>query len=244
MRIKILSLVAVVAALAVGVTTSNASFRSEVSVKATLAKAGAPAKVAMTIDNTDSAKVPERISSVVVTSKGVKFNSSAVKACTSKVPTNADGDNNAAEINPPCPAKSKVGKGSSILNTGTPGQPIPPDLGTLTSTINIYNYKKSGGEQAALLLEALSDIPVPNAHVYIRVGISNSGVATSLVPNTADLPPAVANFLRNPDLSYRTTSLAKVAYTITSPRPAKGKKPFMTLKSTKKMDFSVVLNRD
>lgn len=244
MRTKILSLVAVVAALAVGVSASSASFRSETSAKVTLAKAGAPATLVMKVDNTDTLKVPDRISSVVVTSKSAKFNSAAVPACTTAVPTNAAGTNNAAEINPKCPAKSKVGKGTWIANTGTPGQPIPADLGTLSGTTNIYNYKKAGGEQAALLMELMSDIPVPNAHQYIRVSISNSGVVTALVPNTADLPPAVANFLRNADLSYRTTSMAQVNYTINKLTPKKGKKPFFTMKNLKKIDFSVVLNRD
>lgn len=244
MRIKILSFAAVVAALAIGVTASNASFRSETSAKVTIAKAGAPAKVVMTIDNTDTTKVPERISSVVISSKVAKFNGSAVPACGTAVPTNAAGTNNAGKINPPCPAKSKVGKGTWVANTGTPGEPIPPDLGTLSGTMNVYNYKKAGGEQAALLMEVMSDIPVPNAHQYIRVGVSNSGVLNAVLPNTADLPPTVANFLRNPNLTFRTTSMSKVVTTITSPKPAKGKKPFMTLKNLKNIDFSIVLNRD
>ncbi len=248
MRIKVISVVAAVALVAVGVTASNASFRSEASVKIKLAKAGAPAKVTMVIDNTDSANVPQRISSVVTTSKVAKFNSKAVPQCTSKIPTNADGDNNAAAINPACPAGSKVGSGKFTANTGVVGQPIPfSDLGKIDGTLNVYNYKPQGGEQAALLLEIMSDTPVPDAHQYSRVSISNSGVLTSTIPNTADLPPKVSDFLRvNPptDMSYRTTSMAHVEITMTSPKAKKGKKPYFTLKNTKNLDFSIVLNRD
>ncbi|MFY9265327.1 MAG: hypothetical protein WAO61_07870 [Solirubrobacterales bacterium] len=244
MRIKVISAVAIIAALAIGVTASNASLRSEASVKVQVSKPGAPGKATITIDNSDSVNVPARVNSLVISSKVAKFNGKAVTQCKTAVPTNALGNNNAAEINPPCPKKSLVGKGTFVINTGIPGQPIPGDLGTLDGTFKLYNYKTSGGEQAAVLVEVLSQVPVPNAHVYIRAGVSKSGVITAAIPNTADLPPTISNLLRNPDASYRTTSLAKAKFTITSPRPARGKKPFFTLKNNKNLDFSIVLNRD
>lgn len=248
MRIKIVSIVAVVAALAVGVTASNASFRTEASMKIKIAKAGAPAQTSIVVDNTDSANVPQRISSVVMTSKVAKFNSKALPQCTTKIPTNADGDNNAAALNPACPSGSKVGSGTFVANTGVVGQPIPfSDLGVIDGTLRVYNYKPQGGEQAALLLEIMSDKPVPDAHQYQRISISNGGVITSVLPNTADLPPNVANLLLiNPptNMNFRTTSMANFKLTVKSPKAKKGKKPFLTLKNTKNMDFSIVLNRD
>jgi hypothetical protein len=248
MRIKIVSLVAVVAALAIGVSASNATFRTETSASIKLAKAGAPATAKIVIDNSDTDFVPAHVKSVVITSKVAKFNSKAVTQCKTKVPNNADGDNTGAALNPACPSASKIGKGSFRANTGVPGQPIPfNDLGVIDGTINIYNYKPGSGQQAALLLEIMSDTPVPDTHQYMLAGISKRGVITANVPNTTDLPPNVSNLLRvNPpsNMSYRTTSLAHVETTITSPRPKKGKAPFFTLKNTRNIDFSVVLNRD
>lgn len=248
MRIKIVSLVAVVAALAVGVAASNASFRTEATVTVKLAKAGAPAKVSIVIDNTDSANVPQRISSIVMTSKVAKFNSKAVAQCTTAVPTNAAGTNTGAALNPACPSGSKVGTGTFTANTGVPGQPIPfNDLGVITGTINVYNYKPAAGQQASLLLELMTNTPVPDTHQYMLAGVSSAGVVTSNVPNVADFPPNVANLLRvNPptDMSYRTGAMAQTTINITSPKAKSGKKPFLTLKNTKNMDFSIVLNRD
>lgn len=245
MRIKIISAVAVIAALAIGATASNATFRSEVAVKVKLAKAGAPAKLTMVIDNTDSANVPDRISSVVVTSKVAKFNSKAVPQCSTPVPSNAAGNNTGAALNPACPKGSKIGSGKFTANTGIEGQPIPfNDLGVINGAINVYNYKPGPGEQAALLFELMSDTPVPDTHQYMRAGVTKGGVVVANIPNVADLPPKVADLLRNPDMSFRTASMAHSEYTLTAPRPKKGQKPFFTLKNTKNMDFSVVLNRD
>jgi hypothetical protein len=239
MRIKLVVLATVIAALAVGVATSSATLRTETSAKVTIPKAGSAATVKIVIDNTDNEVVPQRISMIKITSKDAKFNAKAVPQCKSTVPTNAAGNNNAAEITPACPKASRVGKGTAIVNTGTVGQPFPPDLATITADINVYNYKPSGGDQAALLFEIMSDVPVQNAHQYQLAHVSKAGVISSTVPNTTDLPPAVQQFLTG-----RTTSLAHLETTIKSPKAKKGKKPFFTLKSVKNIDFSVVLERD
>jgi hypothetical protein len=211
-----------------------------VSAKVSIKKAGAPATVKLLIDNTDNAVVPQRISAIQIASKTAKFNSKAVPQCKSEIPTNAKGNNNAAEITPACPKKSKVGTGKFTVNTGTPGQPIPADLGTISGDINVYNYKPGGGQQAALLLEIMSDTPVPNAHQYQLATVSKSGVISATVPNTQDLPPAVKNILSPPN-APRSTALAKLETTIKSPS---GKKPFLTLRNLKNIDFSVTLQRD
>jgi len=240
MRIKLIVIATAIAALAVGVGTSSATLNSQTSAKVSLAKAGAPATVQLIIDNTDNAVVPQRISAIQIASKSAKWNSKAVAQCKSTVPTNALGNNNAAEITPPCPKASKVGTGTFTVNTGTVGQPIPADLGTISGDINIYNYKPGGGQQAALLLEIMSDVPVPNAHQYSLATVSKAGVISATVPNTDDLPPAVKNIL-SPPSAPRTTSLANLKTTIKSPA---GKKPFLTLKNLKNIDFSVTLQRD
>lgn len=241
MRIKVITAVAIVAAMAVGVTASNAALRTEANLRVQVKKPGAPAKAIIKIDNTDPGVVPQRVSTLVIASKVAKFNGSALPACKTPVPSNALGNNNAGEINPPCPSKTLVGKGTFIANTGITGQPLPADFGTIDGDMRVYNYKKSGGEQAALLVELRSDIPVPNAHQYLRAGITKGGVIRATIPNTADLPPQVSNLLRNPDGSYRTTSMANMSLTLASPR---GKKPFFTLKQVKKLDFQIVLERE
>ncbi|MFY9487257.1 MAG: hypothetical protein WAP35_00980 [Solirubrobacterales bacterium] len=241
MRIKVITAVAIVAAMAIGVTASNAALRTEASVRIQVKKPGAPAKAIIKVDNTDPGVVPQRVSVLTIASKVAKFNGSAIPACKTPVPSNALGNNNAGEINPPCPSKALVGKGKFSANTGIPGQPLPADFGTIDGDIKAFNYKKSGGEQAALLIELSSDTPVPNAHQYMRVGITKGGVIRATIPNTADLPPQVSNLLRNPDGSYRTTSMASMNLTLSSPR---GKKPFFTLKQVKNLDFQVVLERE
>jgi hypothetical protein len=242
MRIKLISIVAVVAALAVGVTASQASLTGGSNVKVSLPKAGGPAKVTIVINNTDNVLVPQRVSSVVVTSKAAKWNSKAVPYCKKTVPTNAAGNNNGASLR--CPKNSRVGTGKFTVNIGNPGQPIPTDLGIINGAINVYNYKPKSGQQAALLFEQIADRPIPDTHVYILAGVTKSGVYSATIPNTIDLPPAVSNLLRNPDMSYRTTALASVGVTLKSPPAKKGKRPFLTVKNLKNLDFSVVLNRD
>lgn len=240
MRIKLILVATVVAALAIGVVSSNAALQTSTSVNVKLAKAGAPATVVTEIKNNDNAGlVPQRVSAITIASKVAKWNSKAIPQCSSTIPTNAAGNNNAAQISPACPAKSKVGSGTFTVNTGTVGQPIPGELGTISGTVNVYNYKPGGGQQAAMLFEIKSDIPVPNAHQYQLATVSKSGVLSATIPNTTDLPPAVQQFLVG-----RTTALNNLKVTIKSPKPAKGKKPFLTLKNTKNMDFVVTLDRD
>jgi hypothetical protein len=239
MRIKLILVATVVAALAVGAISSNAALQTSTSVNVKLAKAGAPATVVTEIKNNDNAGlVPQRVSAITIASKVAKWNSKAIPQCASTIPTNAAGNNNAAQISPACPSKSKVGSGTFTVNTGTVGQPIPSELGTISGTVNVYNYKP-GSNQAALLFEIKSDIPVPNAHQYALATVSRTGVLSAQVPNTTDLPPAVQQFLTG-----RTTSLNNLKVTIKSPKPAKRKKPFLTLKNTKNMDFVVTLDRD
>ena len=239
MRIKLIVIAVAIAALAVGVGSSSATLNSSTSALVNVKKPGGPGSVKLVIDNTDNAVVPQRIASIAIASKAAKWNAKAVPQCSSDVPTNAKGNNNAAEITPACKPASKVGTGKFTVNTGTPGQPIPADLGTISGDINIYNYKPQPGSTATLLLEIMSDVPVPNAHQYQLATISKAGVINATVPNTEDLPPAVKNILSPPG-APRTTSLAHIETTIKS----KGKKPFFTLKQNKKLDFSVTLTRD
>lgn len=244
MRFKIISALAMVAALAIGVTASNASFRSEVGAKIKVAKAGAPAKITFTLDNTDTENVPRRVSQVIVTSKIGKFNNKAVPQCKVAIPSNALGNNTGDQLS--CPKASKIGSGTFTVNTGVAGQPIPfNDLGVIKGTMKIYNYKPSGSQQAALLFEYYATEPVP-AYNYTLTPVTKGGVSTSPIPDVVDLPPNVANLLvvtPPPNITYRTLSVAHAVFTLDSPKPKKGKKPFLTLSSTKNMDISIVMER-
>jgi hypothetical protein len=239
MRIKLIVIATAIAALAIGVGTSSATLNSSTSATLNVSKPGGPGTVKLVIDNTDNQVVPQRISEIQISSKFAKWNAKAVPQCKSEVPTNANGKNNAGQISPACPSGSKVGTGKFTVNTGTPGQPIPSDLGTISGDVNIYNYTPQSGTQATLLIEILSDIPVPNAHQYQLAKISKSGTIDTFVPLMEDLPPAVKNIL-SPPSAPRTVSLSHFETTIKS----KGKKPFFTIKQNKKLDFNVTLIRD
>jgi hypothetical protein len=239
MRIKLIVIATAIAALAIGVGSSSATLNSTTSANVNVPKPGGPGSVKLVIDNTDNALVPQRISEIQISSKAAKWNAKAVAQCKSTIPTNLAGTNNAGEISPPCPSGSKVGTGKFTVNTGTPGQPIPADLGTISGDINIYNYKPAAGSTASLLIEILSDIPVPNAHQYQLATISKSGTIDTKVPTMDELPPSVKNIL-SPPSAPRTVALSHFETTIKS----KGKKPFFTLKQNKKLDFNVTLIRD
>lgn len=243
MRFKLITVLAAIAALAVGVATSNAGLRSETSLKIKLAKAKAPASVVMNIDNTNTAGlVPERINQVVISSKTAKWSGKGAAQCAITIPSTAAGNNDGSDVGKNCPAKSKVGKGTFIANAGTVGVAYDPgDAGKITGTITIYNYKPAGGSQAALLIDAVSKTPVEGVHQYMLAQI-RGGVLTANIPNMADLPVNLSNLFKNPDLvTYKTLSMATMNTTITSP---KSKHPLLTLNNFKNMDFSVVLNRD
>lgn len=248
MRFKMIIALAVIAAVAVGVTASNAALRSETSLKIKLAKAKAPASVVMKVDNSNfntpgnpygGGIVPERINEVVITSKSAKWSGKGAVQCKIPIPSAAAGNNTGAIANPGCPAKSKVGTGDFIATAGTPGQPYDTgDAGVITGTLTIYNYKPSGGAQAALLLEAKSKNPVPNVYQYILATVKG-GVLKASIPNMADLPVSLSNLFKVGD-TYKTLSMATMNTKINSP---KSKTPLLTLNNFKSMDFSVVLNR-
>ena len=89
----------------------------------------------------------------------------------------------------------------------------------------------------------MSSIPVPNVYQYILATVKG-GVLSANVPNAADLPASLSNLLRNPDMSYRTLSMATMNTKIKSPKVKKGQKPLLTLNSFKNLDYSIELNRD
>ncbi|MGB0873341.1 MAG: hypothetical protein ACPGWS_07830 [Solirubrobacterales bacterium] len=240
MRIKVILVATVVAALAIGVVSSNAALQTSTSVNVNVSKPGKPGSVRMVLVNNDTAGlVPQRISKITISSRVARWYSKGAGVCKSTVPTNAAGTNNAAPISPACPRSSRIGKGKFTVNTGTVGQAIPADLGTISGDVTVYNYRPSGGKVVALLFEIKSDIPVPNAHQYQLAQISKKGTLEAEVPNTSDLPPSVQQFLVG-----RTTSLNKLDVTLKSPKVKRGKKPLFTLKNNKKLDFLVTLDRD
>ena len=77
MRFKLITVLAALAALAIGVTTSNAGLHSKTDMKMKLAKEKAPAEVVMNVDNTHTiggvGVVPERINQVVIKSSAAKW---------------------------------------------------------------------------------------------------------------------------------------------------------------------------
>lgn len=247
MRFKLITVLAALAALAVGVTASNAGLHSSTTVKIKIAKAKAPASVVMNIDNTHTNAagvgiVPERINQVVITSKAAKWYSKGAVQCKVVIPSAAAGNNDGSDIGKNCPSKSKIGSGTFIANAGTPGTVYDPgDAGRITGVMKVYNYKAPAGAQAALLLDAESKTPVPGVHQYI-LAVVKGGKLTASVPNMADLPTNLSNLFKNPDgVTYKTLSMATMNTSLKSPS---AKRPLLTLNNFKSMDFAVELNRD
>ena len=72
MRIKLILVATVVAALAIGVVSSNAALQTSTSVNVKLPKAGAPATVVTEIVNNDNAGlVPQRVSAITIALEGL-----------------------------------------------------------------------------------------------------------------------------------------------------------------------------
>lgn len=262
MRTKVIFLVTVIAALAVGVTASNASLQQSLSVNVNFKKAGGPGNFKVSFVNVeDGGLVPERIARMVITSKSVKYNSKALPYCkiiptgssTDTIPTNAAGNNNseflapepgqsnAATVLKNCPLKSLVGKGTFEAVVGNVRQAYDPSAaGLVTGKVFLYNYKPRSGDQAAMVAWVQSDNPVPNANQYLYVGVSKAGVINSVLPNRSDIPTKISDLL-----PQGVISMTKLSLTLTAPKPAKKNgKPLFTIKNFSKLDVKGELVRD
>lgn len=244
MRIKVIAIAtAIVAALAIGALSSNAALQQDMSanVKLSKGKAGNAATVSLNfVNEEDNGTVPQRISEVTLSSKIIKFNPKAAPYCNISIPKNPDPANDASSKTLNCPKKSKLTTGKFTAVTGTPGQAIPADVGVINGEVRVFNYKPSGGQQAALLLEIWSNVPVQNGHVYQLATVSKSGVLTTTVPRTTDLPPAIADILTG-----RQTVLTRFNLTLNG-KARQGKKPYLTLKKgfEKSLDVRLQIKRD
>lgn len=260
MRIKLIALATVVAALAIGVTASQASLQQSVSVNVKFKKAGGPGKISVKLENVEAGGlVPERISQLIVKSKSVKYNSKAYPYCkiippgssTDTIPTNAAGNNNSDFLAPEpgqtnsstvlknCPIKSLVGKGSFEAVVGNVRQPYDPaNAGLITGKVFAYNYKPRKGDQAAMVVWIQSNNPVPNANQYQYVGISKSGTINAVLPSRADIPTKIADLL-----PAGTISMTKLSLTLESKKGKKGKVPF-TIKSFSNLDVTGQIVRE
>lgn len=186
MRIKILVIGAALAAL-VGTGTASGALQNQLNVDVLQKAQGQPAAVKVFAQNYDSAGIiPERISQVVLKSKSAKWNGKAVPKCTSPIPTREVG----GAIVPSCSSKSLVGTGSAIVLAGNKGEPVPPRGSSyyVEAALKIYNYKVSPGDKVTLLLESISDQPVPDAHVYTLAHINSKGTITANIPSVNDIP--------------------------------------------------------
>lgn len=242
MRIKLFVTAGCIGAIVLGAAVSNASLTSGTSVNVNIKSPGAPATITLAVDNSESTLVPQPVTVMKISSTTAKWNSKAVPNCTVVPPDWASGTPDNGHGIEECPAASKVGRGTFTVNTGTPGQPIPGDNGTISGTINVYNRAPAAGQSAAFLIELLSDVPVPNDHEYEVAQISKSGTVTVPLLKMENLTPAIHNLL-SPPMAPRQLALSKLQVTIKSPTPKKGKAPFVTLKSVSKVNFSVSLQR-
>ncbi|MGH2959914.1 MAG: hypothetical protein ACRDKE_09930 [Solirubrobacterales bacterium] len=263
MRTKLILIATVVAALAIGVTASNAALQNSVSVSLKFKKAGGPGQLKLSLTNTeDGDLVPARIAKLIISSKSGVYNSKALPYCKivpsntvggpDVIPTNAAGNNTSAFLapepgrsNPPtvlknCPLKSLVGQGTFEAVVGTQGQPFDrAQAGFITGKTYLFNYKPRAGDTLAFVAWIQSDNPVPNANQYQYVGVSKKGVITTVLPARADIPPNIADLLP-PGI----ISMTKLSLTLKSPTPPKGKKPIFSIKNFSNLDVSGSLVRE
>lgn len=262
MRIKLIAIATMVAALAIGVTASNAALQNTVSVQLKFKKAGGPGSLKLSLTNTeDGGLVPQRIAKMIISSSSGVYNSKALPYCKivptqtvggkDEIPTNAAGNNtsdflapepggkNSATVLKNCPLNTLVGKGTFEAVVGTVGQPYnPAQAGLVTGKAYLFNYKPRSGDQAAFVAWIQSNNPVPNANQYQYVGISKKGVITTILPNRGDIPPNIAAVLPE-----GTISMTKLNLTLTSPKPKKGK-PIFSVKSFSNLNVSGQLIRE
>ena len=263
MRTKLILIATVVAALAIGVSASNAALQNSVSVALKFKKAGGPGTLELSLTNTeDGGLVPERIAKMVISSSSGVYNSKALPLChivpslqaggKDEIPTNAAGNNksdflapqpggkNQAVVLKNCPLKSLVGKGTFEAVVGTVGQPYDPaQSGLITGNVYLYNYKPRSGDTLAFVAWIQSNNPVPNANQYQYVGVSKKGVITTVLPSRADIPQYIADLL-----PPGTISMTKVKLKLTSPAPPKGKKPIFSIKNFSDLNVSGQLVRE
>jgi hypothetical protein len=261
MRTKLILIATVVAALAIGVTASNAALQNSVSVDLKFKKAGGPGSLALSLTNReDGDLVPQRIAKMIISSSSGVYNSKALPYCkiipagasSDTIPTNAAGNNNSEFLAPQpggknpanvlknCPLKSLVGKGTFEAVVGTVGQPFNrAQAGFITGNVYLYNYKPRSGDTLAFVAWIQSDNPVPNANQYQYVGVTKKGVITTVLPNRSDIPPNIANVL-----APGVISMTQLKLKLTAPKPPKGKKPIFSVKSLSNLNISGSLVRE
>lgn len=262
MRTKLILIATVVAALAIGVTASNAALQNSVSVSLKFKKAGGPGTLDLSLTNVeDGGLVPQRIAKMIISSSSGVYNSKALPYCKivptqtvggkDEIPTNAAGNNtsdflapqpggkNSATVLKNCPLNSLVGKGTFEAVVGTVGQPYDPSQsGLITGNTYLFNYKPRSGDTLAFVAWIQSNNPVPNANQYQYVGVSKKGVITTTLPNRGDIPPNIAAVL-----PAGTISMTKLKLKLTSPKPKKGK-PIFSVKSFSNLNVAGQLVRE
>lgn len=262
MRTKLILIATVVAALAIGVSASNAALQNSVSVALKFKKAGGPGTLDLSLTNVeDGGLVPQRIKTLIISSSSGVYNSKALPYCKivptqqaggkDEIPTNAAGNNtsdflapqpggkNSATVLKNCPLKSLVGKGSFEAVVGNVGQPYDPSQsGLITGNTYMFNYKPRSGDTLAFVAWIQSNNPVPNANQYVYVGVSKSGVIKTDLPNRGDIPPNIAAVL-----PQGVISMTKLKLKLTSPKPKKGK-PIFSIKSFSNLNVAGSLVRE
>jgi hypothetical protein len=262
MRTKLILIATVVAALAIGVTASNAALQNSVSVNLKFKKAGGPGSLKLALTNTEDGNlVPARIAKIIISSKSGVYNSKALPYCKivptntvggkDEIPTNAAGNNRSEQLAPEpgaaapdtvkknCPLKSLVGKGTFEAVVGTQGQPYDPSqAGLITGKVFVYNYKPRAGDTVGFVAWIQSDNPVPNANQYQYISVSKKGVITTVLPSRAEIPQNIADLLP-PGI----ISMTKVNLTLTAPANGK-KKPIFSVKNFSNLDVYGQLVRE
>jgi hypothetical protein len=217
-----------------GTGNAGAALQNQLNVDIIQKSQGKPATVKVYASNKDTnpdgslRNIPERISKVVVKSKSAKWNPRAVKKCTSPVPSKEVG----GTIVPACPSSTQVGTGSGVILAGKAGRQAPPRGSAYYAegTIKIFHYQTQPGDKVTLLVETISDQPVPDAHLYVLAHVDSRGTLTANIPNVGDIPLNLAQF-------YPERDLCVIEFSATlNPRRTKF---FMLKKGNLNMELSV-----
>lgn len=207
----------------------------------------------------DGGLVPERVSKLILQTSSAKFNSKALPYCElydesgnkRDIPTRASGmtgteqytylpgANNNQYVKKNCPSSSIVGKGSFTAVVGTPGQPYDPSQsGAISGNMYLYNYKPRSGDRLGTLALLEAKDPVP-ANQYIYAGVDSRNVLRAIVPRRSELPTNL-----DASIPAGEVGMTSLLMKLVAPKPKKGKKPIITIKSFSNVSVYGQLVRD
>lgn len=186
-------------------------------------------KVSFTNTATQPGFTPERVDRLLIAVPAIRVRRDAPSVATCRAALPNDG------LAANCPKRSRVGGGTFTGIFGTPGQSAdsPSGLGITDGKITLYNYKRSGSEQARLAVVVTSSRPLQGVSINFTAAISRAGVLTIDVPDLPQMPPLIqATFPVG-----QKFVLTSFAITLKGPRQRRGA-PFVSMRTNDGLQVS------